>query len=202
MTALGGTNAVFHCAGSGAAVAWEVDGLSLNHQNIVNRGITDHTVASSGTVQSNLTVPATSVNNGTTVRCYIGSSSLSLTVVGNYSTLTILPGIIIVIMPYCNDNYTINICTGIGHVFNVRFSLLFSAVLWDPPATVGVLSGLSYRVIVMNNNNTVVVNATTTNTNYDGLYEPCQYYTANVTAFSFQHHGESVVIEQKVLGGE
>ena len=103
MTALGGTNAVFHCAGSGAAVAWEVDGLSLNHQNIVNRGITDHTVASSGTVQSNLTVPATSVNNGTTVRCYIGSSLLSLTVVGNYSTLTILPGII-VIMSYCNDH--------------------------------------------------------------------------------------------------
>ena len=86
----------------------------------------------------------------------------------------------------------------------MRFSLLFSAVLWDPPATVGVLSGLSYRVIVMNNN-TVIINATTTNTNYplpDGLYEPCQYYTANVTAFSFQHHGESVVIEQKVLGGE
>ena len=33
---------------------------------------------------------------------------------------------------------------GIGPVVNVRFTDTFSAVLWDPPATAGVLSGLSY----------------------------------------------------------
>ena len=72
VTTLGGTNALFHCNGSGTVLAWEVDGLPLNHPSIVNREITEHTtVPSSGTVQSTLTVPATSVNNGTTVRCFI-----------------------------------------------------------------------------------------------------------------------------------
>ena len=82
----------------------------------------------------------------------------------------------------------------------------FISLLWDPPATAGVLSGLSYTVIVMNNNTgQVTVNATTNKTNYPlpaGLNMPCQYYTANVTAFSSQHHSESVVIGQRVPGGE
>ena len=70
----GGTNALFHCNGSGTVLAWTVDGLPLNHQNIVDREITEHTItSSSGTVQSTLTVPATSVNNGTTVRCFYWS---------------------------------------------------------------------------------------------------------------------------------
>ena len=95
VTTLGGMNAQFNCSGSGTVLAWEVDGLSLNLQNIVDQGITEHTVSSSGTVQSTLTVPATSVNNGTTIRCFIGSSLFSLSVVGNYSTLTILPGMLL-----------------------------------------------------------------------------------------------------------
>ena len=59
----------------------------------------------------------------------------------------------------------------------------FSAVQWDPPATAGVLSGLSYIVIVMNNNTgQVIVSDTTNNTNYPlPVLVLCQYYTANVT---------------------
>ena len=94
--------------------------------------------------------------------------------------------------------------TGIGQVVNVWFTPSFSAVLWDPPATAGVLSGLSYIVIVMNNNTgQVIVSATTTNTNYPlPVLQPCQYYTANVTAFSSEHHSDSVVTGQRVPGGE
>ena len=95
--------------------------------------------------------------------------------------------------------------TGIGQVVNVRFTLTFRAVLWDPPATAGVLSGLSYIVIVMNNTGQVIVSATTNNTNYPlpaGLNKPCQYYTANVTAFSSEHHSDSVVTGQSTPGGE
>ena len=87
----------------------------------------------------------------------------------------------------------------------MRFTPSFSAVLWDPPATAGVLSDLSYTVIVMNNNTgQVIVSGTTVDTNYplpSGLNMPCQYYTANVTAFSSQHHSESVVTGQRVPGG-
>ena len=87
----------------------------------------------------------------------------------------------------------------------MRFTPSFSAVLWDPPATAGVLSGLSYIVIVMNNTDTgqVIVSATTTNTNYTlPVLQFCQYYTANVTAFSSEHHSDSVVTGQRVPGGE
>ena len=91
---------------------------------------------------------------------------------------------------------------GIGPVVNVRFTPSFSAVLWDPPATAGVLSGLSYIVIVMNNNTgQVIVSDTTNNTIYPLQLPFCQYYTANVTAFSSQHRSESVVIGQR-QGGE
>ena len=95
-------------------------------------------------------------------------------------------------------------CTGIGPVVNVRFTPSFSDVQWDPPATAGVLSGLSYIVIVMNNNTgQVIVSDTTTNTIYPLPPLPsCQYYTANVTAFSSQHHSESVTTVLRVPGGE
>ena len=57
--------------------------------------------------------------------------------------------------------------TGIGPVVNVRFSPPFDTVLWDPPATAGVLSGLSYIVIVMNNNTgQVIISDATNNTIY------------------------------------
>ena len=92
VTALVGTNAQFHCAGTGNYLVWEVDGLAPDHPDILARGITVVTLPSSGTVQSNLTVPATSENNGTTVRCAIGVSPFSLTAISNYSTLAVLPG--------------------------------------------------------------------------------------------------------------
>ena len=93
VTALIGTNAQFFCAGTGNHLVWEVDGLQVDHTSISSRGITASTMSSSGTVQSTLTVPATSENNGTTVRCGIGVSQFSLTAISNYSTLTaVLPG--------------------------------------------------------------------------------------------------------------
>ena len=92
VSALIGTNAQFHCAGTGNYLVWEVDGLGPRDPGILARGITTVTLPSSGTVQSNLTVPATSVNNGTTVRCAIGVSLFSTPAISNYSTLTILPG--------------------------------------------------------------------------------------------------------------
>ena len=86
-----GTNAQFRCAGTGVVITWEVDGLASSNPVISSRGITsDGVSSSSGTVQSNLTVPATSVNNGTTVRCRL--FSLSGSTFSNNSTLTVLPG--------------------------------------------------------------------------------------------------------------
>ena len=70
-------------------LVWEVDGLQANH---LAHGITTVTLPSSGTVQSNLTVPATSVNNGTTVQCAISVSLFNTPAISNYSTLTVLPG--------------------------------------------------------------------------------------------------------------
>ena len=86
----------------------------------------------------------------------------------------------------------------------MRFTPSFSAVLWDPPATAGVLSGLCYIVIVMNNNTgQEIVSNTTTNTNYTlPTLQPCQHYTANVAAFSSEHHSDSVVTGQRAPGGE
>ena len=92
LTALVGTNAQFQCAGTGNYLVWDVDGLQPDNPDILARGITVVTLPSSGTVQSNLTVPATSENNGTTVRCAISVSLFSTPAISNYSTLTVLPG--------------------------------------------------------------------------------------------------------------
>ena len=91
VTALVGTNAQFHCAGTGNYLVWEVNGLQADHSNISARGITSDTTSSSGTVQSTLTVPATSENNGTTVRCAV-TSLFSTPAISSNATLTILPG--------------------------------------------------------------------------------------------------------------
>ena len=66
-----------------------MDGKTPDHPDLVERGIYATYI---GNIESNLTVPATSVNNGTTVRCAIGVSLFILPVVSNYSTLTVLPG--------------------------------------------------------------------------------------------------------------
>ena len=91
VTALVGTNAQFHCAGTGSHLVWVVDGLQDDHPDISARGITVVTTSISGIVQSNLTVPATSENNGTTVRCVV-TSLFSTPVISSNATLTILPG--------------------------------------------------------------------------------------------------------------
>ena len=92
VTALVGTNAQFHCAGTGNYLLWVVDRLQADHSNISARGITSNTTTDSGTVQSTLTVPVTTENNGTTVRCAISVSLFSTPAISNYSTLTVLPG--------------------------------------------------------------------------------------------------------------
>ena len=92
VTATIGTDAHFQCAGVGNSLVWEVDGLPHYHSNIVQRGITAATVLTSGKVQSNLTVPATSMNNNTMIRCAISSSLLSPSIVSSFATLTVLPG--------------------------------------------------------------------------------------------------------------
>ena len=75
--------------------------------------------------------------------------------------------------------------------------------MWDPPLTAGTLDSLHYRVIVANNDTGVtIVNSTTTVTTQPlSDVQLCQYYTANVTAFSSEYHGDSVVTGERSLGG-
>ena len=88
--ALVGQTIQFHCAGTGNGLVWKVDGFIGNNPHVLVRGISAATRILSGKAQSNLTVPATSGNNGTTVQCVIGSSSgLAFS---NYSTLSVLLG--------------------------------------------------------------------------------------------------------------
>ena len=86
----------------------------------------------------------------------------------------------------------------------MRFTPSFSAVLWDPPATAGVLSGLMYEMTLMNMNTGQEIVTVTTSNPYCPIpaIQSCQYYTANVTAFSSEHHSDSVVTGQRVPGGE
>ena len=92
VTVLVGTNAQFSCAGAGFTIVWEVNKSLSTDPIIEKRGITSDTATLpfSDTVRSNLTVPATSENNGTIVRCRI-VSILGLAF-SNNSSLTILPG--------------------------------------------------------------------------------------------------------------
>ena len=167
--------------------------------SIVERGITRHSLSSLGTVQSTLTVPATQVNNGTTVQCVLYPGEVT----SNTTTLTVLPipgelYRINVLITY----HTILYCTGIGQVRNVRFTSSLSDVQWDPPLSA--LSGLMYKVTMMNmNTGTIVVNKTTNNT-FCPLppVELCQNYIVNVTAFSSQQQGVSVVTDLRPEGSE
>ena len=92
VSVLGGENTLFHCNSSGAAVQWVADEVHVTDTCtdpvIVDRGITASVAESSGTVQSTLTVPATLVNNGTTVQCVIYPGEVT----SNTATLTVLPG--------------------------------------------------------------------------------------------------------------
>ena len=201
MCLLVGENALFHCNGSGFTIVWIVDGSLATDSIIVERGITDTSMTSSGTVQSTLTVPATLVNNGTTVQCRL--VSLNGFATSNNATLTVLPipGELYrtnVLITY----HTILYCTGIGQVRNVRFTSSFSDVQWDPPLTAP--SGLIYEVTTLDmNTSQIVVNETTNNT-FCPLppLKLCQSYIVNVTAFSSQQHGDSVVTDLRPEGSE
>ena len=92
VTAPIGTDAQFHCAGTGNYLVWVVDGLQTEHPDIVARGITAELVKSSGKIQSNLTVPATSVNNGTNVRCSVRVGFGGIQALSDQANLTVLQG--------------------------------------------------------------------------------------------------------------
>ena len=201
VSVLVGENALFHCAGSGVVIQWIADGMYVTGTDpvIVDRGIFAVSSISSGTVQSTLTVPATLVNNGTTVQCVVYPGEVT----SNTATLTVLPipGELYrtnVLITY----HTILYCTGIGQVRNVRFTPSLSDVQWDPPLTA--LSGLMYEVTTMNlNTGQIVVNRTTNNTFCPlPVLENCQHYIVNVTAFSSQQHGDSVVTDLRPPGSE
>ena len=217
VSVLVGENALFYCNGSGVVIQWVADGIYVTDTDpvIVARGISATTSAmSSGKIQSILTVPATSVNNGTTVHCILFPGSVT----SSNATLIVLHGELYNIVSQARlfgviprtsglgELWSEHLClhAGIGQVANVRFGPSLDDVLWDPPATAGVLGGLSYIVIVMNNNTgQVIVSAITNNTNYPlSALQLCQFYTANVTAFSSEHHSDSVVTELRVPGGE
>ena len=199
VTALVGENALFHCNGSGFTIAWIVDGLPANVASIIQRGISLVLVVSPGTVQSTLTVPATLVNNGTTVQCVLHPGEVT----SNTATLTVLPipGELYrtnVLITYL----TILYCTGIGQVRNVGFTSSLSDVQWDPPLTPP--SGLMYKVTTLNvKTGQYYLNKTTNNT-FCPLppLELCQNYTVNVTAFTSQQQGDSVVTGLSLPGSE
>ena len=75
--------------------------------------------------------------------------------------------------------------------------------MWDPPLTAGTLDSLHYRVIVVSNDTGVVIVSNTTMMTTQALpdVQLCQYYTANVTGFSSEYHGNSVVIGDRSPGG-
>ena len=75
--------------------------------------------------------------------------------------------------------------------------------MWDPPLTAGTLDSLHYRVIVVNNDTGVVIVSNTTTVTRQALpdVQLCHYYTANVTAFSSEYHGDSMIIGERSPGG-
>ena len=90
--------------------------------------------------------------------------------------------------------------TGIAQVMNVRLNPSFNTLLWDHAAG----SGLTYRVDLTNINTGQLIASDTTSTTHLSLptLQLCQYYTANVTAFTAELHSDTVVTELRVPGGE
>ena len=98
ITRLAGKEALFHCAGYETGVPAEKLDLTwiLNDRVLDSNSprITQSTTPSSDTVQqtvqSNLTILATTENNGTTVKCRIGRISGGVPNISEESTLTVL----------------------------------------------------------------------------------------------------------------
>ena len=103
----------------------------------------------------------------------------------------------------CNYILCPFIVTGIGPVLNLRFSPSFSAIMWDPPPTVGVLSNLTYHLTVTNmNTGVVIINTNTTDTSYLlGSIPFCTFYNASVTALSLEQKGDTMGIMRNTPGG-
>ena len=76
--------------------------------------------------------------------------------------------------------------------------------MWDPPQTAGVLSNLTYHLIVTNmNTGVVIINTNTTDNSYPiGSTQFCLEYRVWVIAFSSQYHGGSTFIEERTPGSE
>ena len=104
----------------------------------------------------------------------------------------------------CHVFHEPNHCTGIGPVLNLRLSSTFSTIMWEPSLTVGVLSGLTYHLIVTNmNTGVVIINTNTTETSYPlGSLLLCTFYNACVTAFSLEQKGDTTSIMGRIPGGE
>lgn len=75
--AITGETVIFHCVSNGILLRWSVDGKHQNDDDIKARMICETQLCTdmSGVVCSNLTVPATLENNGTTLRCCINNGS-------------------------------------------------------------------------------------------------------------------------------
>ena len=83
---------------------------------------------------------------------------------------------------------------------NVRLNPSFNTLLWDHAAG----SSIMYRVDLTNSNIGQLIANETTSTTHLSLptLQLCQYYTANVTAFTAELHSDTVVTELRVPGGE
>ena len=93
---------------------------------------------------------------------------------------------------------------GIGRVNNIRFNPTFTTIMWDPPHTAGVLSGLTYHLTVTNmNTGVVIINTNTTGTSFSlGLVRFCTLYRANVTAFSQNQSSDVETVIERIPGGK
>ena len=94
VTALLGTVAQFHCADSGFDLFWLVDGLPLTDAMLMSRGMVQHHVKVASVIQSNLTVLATTGNNGTIFRCGITPSATDVPLLSENATLRVLSGML------------------------------------------------------------------------------------------------------------
>ena len=76
--------------------------------------------------------------------------------------------------------------------------------MWDSPATVGVLSTLTYHLTVTNmNTGVVIINTNTTETSYPlGSVQLCTLFKVSVTAFSHDQSGENTSLMKSSLGCE
>ena len=94
---------------------------------------------------------------------------------------------------------------GIASVLNLKFSQpSFSTIMWDPPPTAGVLSGLTYHLTVTNmNTGVVIIDTTTTDTGYPlSSVQLCTYYNASVTAFSQDQSSDAETVIERIPGGK